>query len=277
MSNKFKELFYSVIEKGILTEENPTILEISLNFRFNEWLKRKRGWNGNSDTWEPLVNEVNFAEFMKNTPLYYTDNLEGLIQIYEIRSQQDWFLYSQERKERGASSGIEDEYYCRLRSLQRTMRNNEQWFLEKYPNGRNKGFNPEIKYPFFADERKKFRKWLLAEITKVEGLINNVKPPQAENKTPTAPAKALFCNLINEAGIIKRLSNEIPETYCKRICEKFNLSYSDRVRQNFNGNKSKKHYKEVIELILPFIDVTIKEKVQKILDSKYQAKQKLYA
>lgn len=101
-------------------------------------------------------------------------------------------------------------------------------------------------------------------------------PQQAETKTPTAPAIALFCNIINEAEIIKKESNEIPATYCKRICENYKLKYTDRVRQNFNGKKSQKHYKELIERILPCIDVTIKDKIQKHLDSRNPPNQKLY-
>lgn len=101
-------------------------------------------------------------------------------------------------------------------------------------------------------------------------------PQQIETKTPTAPAIALFCNLINEAEIIKKESNEIPAKYCKRICENYKLKYTDRVRQNFNGNKSKKHYEELIERILPCIDVTIKDKIQKHLDSRNLPNQKLY-
>lgn len=105
----------------------------------------------------------------------------------------------------------------------------------------------------------------------------NLPPQQTETKTPTAPAIALFCNLINEAEIIKKESDEIPEIYCKRICEKYNLKYTDRVRQNFNGNKSKRHYKGLTEIILPCIDETTKDKIQKHLDSKNLPKQKLYA
>lgn len=105
----------------------------------------------------------------------------------------------------------------------------------------------------------------------------HLPPQQTETKTPTAPAIALFCNLINEAEIIKKESNEITEIYCKRICEKYNLKYTDRVRQNFNGKKYKRHNKELTEIILPCIDETTKDKIQKHLDSKNPPKQKLYA
>lgn len=107
--------------------------------------------------------------------------------------------------------------------------------------------------------------------------VSRLSPQQTETKAPTAPAIALFCNLINEAEIIKKENNEIPEIYCKHICENYNLKYTDRVRQNFNGNKSKKHYKELTELILPCIDEKTKDKIQKHLDSKNPPKQKLYA
>lgn len=102
-------------------------------------------------------------------------------------------------------------------------------------------------------------------------------PQQTETKTPTAPAIALFCNLINETEINKRETDEIPEKYCKRICEKYNLKYTDRVRQHFYCTKNKKHHIELTELILPCIDVTVKDKIQKHLDSKNSSKQNLYA
>jgi hypothetical protein len=124
--------------------------------------------------------------------------------------------------------------------------------------------------------------WLLHKKHLAELLALGEEPKALSNeavetKTPTAPAIALFCNLINDAEISKKESNEIPEKYCKRICENYGLKYTDRVRQNFNGDKSKKHYKEVTELILPFIDEITKDKIQKYLDSKNPPNPKLYA
>ena len=91
---------------------------------------------------------------------------------------------------------------------------------------------------------------------------------QANKNVPSKVVIALFCSLINEAGIIKKEVNEIPEIYCERICKIYNLEYADRVRQNFNGNKSKKHYKQLTEHLLPHIDASIKDKIQKHLDNK---------
>jgi hypothetical protein len=115
------------------------------------------------------------------------------------------------------------------------------------------------------------------EVLEYINSISSAKAPQqAKKKEPTKIAIALFCNLINEVEIIKQEVNEIPEIYCERICKIYNLEYSDRVRQNFNGNKSKKHYKQLTELILPRIDELIKDKIQKHLDTKNLVKQNLY-
>lgn len=148
-----------------------------------------------------------------------------------------------------------------------TNQNNE--IIQAFENGQKQGYFYRAWSVIFSNH--KFFAPLFQEHLKA------LPPQQNETKTPTAPAIALFCNLINEAEIIKKESDEIPETYCKRICENYKLKYTDRVRQNFNGNKSKKHYKELTELILPCIDVTIKDKIQKYLDSKNPPKQKLYA
>lgn len=104
---------------------------------------------------------------------------------------------------------------------------------------------------------------------------NRIK--EGNKKQPSAPAISLFCNLVNDAEIIKKENDEIPERYCKRICEIYSLKYTDRVRQNYYGNKSNKHYKELFELILPCIDKTTTNKIQKHLDSKNPPKQNLYA
>ena len=106
---------------------------------------------------------------------------------------------------------------------------------------------------------------------------HNMQPQQVETKEPSKNAIALFCSLINEAGIIKKEENEIPAIYCERVCEIFHLKYTDKVRQSYYGSKPKKNYKELTELILPRIDASIKEKIQKQLDTKNLVKQNLYA
>ena len=72
---------------------------------------------------------------------------------------------------------------------------------------------------------------------------NETLPPQqTETKTdkPKAPLLGLFCALINKIGIDKKEETESATVYCKRICIKYKLPYTDRVRQNYNVNETKK-------------------------------------
>jgi ribosomal protein S21 len=92
-----------------------------------------------------------------------------------------------------------------------------------------------------------------------------------------APVLALFCSLINEIGIDKKEETESALKYCKRICEKFGFPFTDRVRQNYYGNKTKETRKVFIEKVFPLLDAETKSKVQKFLDTKYPPTQNLYA
>jgi len=79
------------------------------------------------------------------------------------------------------------------------------------------------------------------------------EPINIKVKIP-APIIALFCELISKTKIIEKLGYEGVETYCSRVCKKFKLPYTDRVRQNFGGSSNRKNKDKVIQLILPKID-----------------------
>jgi hypothetical protein len=108
---------------------------------------------------------------------------------------------------------------------------------------------------------------------------HNLPPQQIETKTDKlkAPALALFCNLINKIGIDKKDETESATVYCKRICVKFKLPYTDRVRQNYNVKETKNLIQELTKKVLPLIDNETKISVEKYLDSKQPPKQNLYA
>lgn len=101
---------------------------------------------------------------------------------------------------------------------------------------------------------------------------------QAETKTykPKAPVLGLFCSLINKIGIDKKEESESATVYCERICNKFKLPYTDRVRQNYNVKETKKLKQELIEKVLQLIDNETKISVQKYLDSKQPPNPSLY-
>lgn len=89
-----------------------------------------------------------------------------------------------------------------------------------------------------------------------------------ESETIKAPVLALFCSLVNDSRIDKKQETESVMDYCERICKKYGFAYSDRVRQNFNGNKTKNNRLEFAEKVLPLLDAGTKDEIQKYLDNK---------
>lgn len=106
----------------------------------------------------------------------------------------------------------------------------------------------------------------------------NKYPSQSETKSDKlkAPVLGLFCNLINKVGIDKKGQTENASIYCERICNKFKLPYTDRVRQNYNVNETQRLIRELIEKVFPLIDTDTKKKIQGHLDNKSPTKQNLY-
>jgi len=131
-------------------------------------------------------------------------------------------------------------------------------------NYQRQGVNSQI----YAHTLYLFRKW-----------VETLQSQKIETKTnkPTAPVLGVFCSLINTLGIDKKNETESAIVYCERICVKFKLPYTDRVRQNYNVNETKKLMQALTEKVLPLIDNETKILVQKYLDSKLPSKQNLYA
>lgn len=107
--------------------------------------------------------------------------------------------------------------------------------------------------------------------------VKALPPQQTKTDKLKAPVLGLFCSLINKIGIDKKDETESATVYCGRICDKFKLPYTDRVRQNYNVNETKKLMQELTEKVLPLIDNETKILIQKHLDSKQPPKQNLYA
>jgi hypothetical protein len=125
-------------------------------------------------------------------------------------------------------------------------------------------------------EISKYNNFLYMEMIQTESEINQ-QPKQTEtNKPPRAPELGFFCSLINKIGIDKKYETESATVYCQRICNKFNLTYRDRVRQNYNENETKTLVKDLSEKVLPLIDNETKISIQKYLDNKQPPKQNLY-
>lgn len=108
-------------------------------------------------------------------------------------------------------------------------------------------------------------KYLVGEFIKeIESISKNKKPKL------NAPIIKRFCELINDSEIscIGELSRE---KYCKKVCYKYNLKYTDNVRKHFQHNnkpkESDKYLKNVVELILPKIDVSSRDTIMKYINN----------
>ncbi len=111
----------------------------------------------------------------------------------------------------------------------------------------------------------------------VASLTKDLPPSQLSAGILKAPVIALFCSLSNEARLILREESGSVSDYCKKVCEHFNLRYSDRVRQGFLNSSSKRNIQKVMEQILPNIDERSRKKIHEHLERKIQPNQKLYA
>jgi hypothetical protein len=83
-----------------------------------------------------------------------------------------------------------------------------------------------------------------------------------------APAIGLFCECINESKALSKSSNENIADYCMKVCEKYELKYTERVRQNFSGSFTKENKQKVIDLIFPLLDKKTVAAVKKVLQKK---------
>jgi hypothetical protein len=71
------------------------------------------------------------------------------------------------------------------------------------------------------------------------------------------------------------MGNESKAKYCEKVCEKFDLPFSDRVRQNF-PDTTKSNIAKVKSLILPKLLEKERSKICGYLDRKGTPTQELY-
>ena len=107
---------------------------------------------------------------------------------------------------------------------------------------------------------------------------DDLTPLETETKTdkPKAPVIALFCSVLNDAGIIRKIETESVQTYCKRVCDVFKLTYKIRIAKAFYNSDNKANKDKIKNLILPLIDLETSKSVSDYLDNKQPIKQKLF-
>lgn len=82
-------------------------------------------------------------------------------------------------------------------------------------------------------------------IDKKKKYINKVKLTK-----PGKKPVAIFCRLLRDSGL-RPQNDMIPADFCSKICEEFDIEYSDKIRQEFNHELEDKYLKQIKELIFP--------------------------
>jgi hypothetical protein len=88
-----------------------------------------------------------------------------------------------------------------------------------------------------------------------------------------APTVSLFCQIVHHLELEIMLDSDTKPSYCKRVCEKYQIYYPPNTRKSFNNSepdikKSDKHLQEVINIILPKLSSTEQDKITKYIKSK---------
>lgn len=102
----------------------------------------------------------------------------------------------------------------------------------------------------------------------IESLTTNKEELPASKQSITYPAIALFCQLAKKYIFpdLKKIDNK---PFCIMVCEKYNLKYTDNVRQEYGKPRHSDKTKKIVEdLIFPKLP---KEDLEKIIES-----QKMY-
>lgn len=128
------------------------------------------------------------------------------------------------------------------------------------------------------------KQWLNGEqnyLSKLSVALINVvpkrEPTTSKRNKLNAPIIALFCYLVNESGVVLKNENETILTYCKKVCSKYKLQFTDKVRQAFSNSSNARNAIKVCELILPNIDASTSKAIREYLNKKQPLKHNLYA
>ena len=113
----------------------------------------------------------------------------------------------------------------------------------------------------------------IEDLIKIKSIIHEVAIENKKNKEKniSAPIIGLFCDIINNSGIIKQ--GELnKESYCDIVMKNFNINANpDTVRRHYNGyldlKNSSKNLIAIKELIIPNLPKEIQNKVKTFINN----------
>jgi hypothetical protein len=102
---------------------------------------------------------------------------------------------------------------------------------------------------------------------------NHKKHSETKNGKLQAPDIALFCRIVEHSKTMKRGYDEKYQKFCMKVCQKFSLPYTDRVRQNFKDaepelKETDKKFIKIEEHILPNLPIEAKRKIDQYIKGK---------
>jgi hypothetical protein len=111
------------------------------------------------------------------------------------------------------------------------------------------------------------------DLIKIKSIIQEIAIDNNKNKEKyiSAPIIGLFCDIINNSGIIIQ-GELIKKSYCDIVMKKFNINANpDSVRKYYNGyldlKNSSKNLIAINELIIPKLPKEIQNKVKTFIDN----------
>lgn len=115
--------------------------------------------------------------------------------------------------------------------------------------------------------------YLQDELTKLSGgdTRSQDRPKKKKGETVTAKEIGIFCVLTNFSTVRRIGLNEGQEDYCRRICEEFNLPYTDNVRQAYGSSSNllklePARVDKITKLMLPDIQIDVREKIRSFIE-----------
>lgn len=99
---------------------------------------------------------------------------------------------------------------------------------------------------------------------------------EKKNTVVKAPVKALFCSLLDKAGVFTKEDSESVQSFCKRVCEEYKMDFTPRVNKAFYNSDNNSNRLKVRTLILPTINVMASNQITNYLDNYPLTKPKLF-
>lgn len=135
---------------------------------------------------------------------------------------------------------------------------------------RGVSYNEDDQLRMFLQENHQYIDFIKAEVQNHSRLKTRV------NNEPSFTIIGLFCMLVNKSKLIERNNRESAEQFCRRVCEAYNLPYSDNVRQRLNNSDDSRNRQLVIDIILPSLNEGQALKIKEYIAAKYNDVNILY-